>query len=82
MPRCKKCHSQWASLFRCPHCETKFPCPLQLFLVSLALPLIVAVAIYVLSSFSHKVEDWRALENQQPPADKSLTVEIDRSSVE
>lgn len=82
MPRCEKCHSQWATLFRCPHCEARFPCPLQLLLVSLTVPVIVIAAIYVLSSFTHKVEDWKAVKRSQPVIEKPLTVEIDKSSVE
>jgi hypothetical protein len=82
MPRCRKCHSQWATYFRCPHCETKFPCPAQLFLVSLALPLLLAAVIYVLSSLVQKVENWQAVKSSQPVVEKTLTVEIDKSSVE
>ena len=82
MPRCGKCHSQWATLFRCPHCEAKFPCPIQLLLVSLAIPVAIVAAIYVLSSFTHKVEDWEAVKKSQPAEEKALTVEIDKSAVE
>ena len=82
MPRCGKCHSQWATFFRCPHCETKFPCPLQLLLVTLAIPVAIIAAIYVLSSFTHKVEDWQAVKKSQPVVEKALTVEIDNSAVE
>lgn len=82
MPRCEKCHSQWATYFRCPHCEQKFPCPLQLLLVSIALPLAVIAGIYLLLSFRDKVEDWRAVEKSQPAEEKGLTVKIDKSNVE
>jgi len=82
MPRCGKCHSQWATLFRCPHCEAKFPCPLQLLLVSLAVFAIVLAVAYVLSSFTHKVEDWQAVKKNAPVVEKSLSVEIDKSGVE
>ncbi len=82
MPRCEKCHSQWATLLRCPHCEAKFPCPLQLLLVSLAVPAVIITAIYVLSSFTHKVEHWEAVKKNQPVVEKALTVEIDKSAVE
>ncbi|MBJ7260195.1 MAG: hypothetical protein JHD33_11710 [Chthoniobacterales bacterium] len=82
MPRCAKCHSQWATLFRCPHCDQNFPCPLQLFAVSAAAVLIVIIGIYLLFSFAHKIKDWRAVEKSQPVKEKSLTVEIDKSGVE
>ena len=82
MPRCVKCHSQWATFFRCPHCEAKFPCPLQLLLVSLAIPAALIAAIYVLSSFTHKVEDWQAVKKTDPVVERSLSVEIDKSGVE
>ena len=82
MPRCGKCHSQWATYFRCPHCERRFPCPLQLFLLSLALPVVAAGGIYLLFAFSDKFKDWRASHHEQPVAKPGLTVEIDRSSVE
>ena len=82
MPRCKQCHSQWATLFRCPHCERRFPCPLQLFLAILALPVVVAGGIYLLSAFTDKFKDWRASIQEEPVAKPGLTVEIDRSSVE
>ena len=82
MPRCGKCHSQWATFFRCPHCERRFPCPLQLFLLCLALPVVVAGGIYLLSAFTDKFKDWRASHHEQPVAKPGLTVEIDRSSVE
>ena len=82
MPRCGKCHSQWATYFSCPHCEAKFPCPLQLLLVSLAIPAAIAAAIYVLSSFFHRVEYWQAVNKAEPIVERSLTVEIDKSGVE
>ena len=82
MPRCGKCHSQWATLFRCPHCEVRFPCPLQLLLVSLAIPAAIVATIYVLSSFTHKVEDWRAVKNTDPVVEKSLRVRVDKSGLE
>ena len=82
MPRCGKCHSQWASFFRCPHCEAKSPAPAQLLLVSAALPLAAIALIYVLFSFTRKFEAWRALENNQPVMEKTLTVEIDKSAVQ
>jgi hypothetical protein len=82
MPRCEKCHSQWATFLRCPHCDRKFPCPLQLFAVSGALALAVIAGIYLLFSFADKVEDWFAVEKSQPVTEKSLTVEIDKSTVE
>jgi sensor domain CHASE-containing protein len=53
----------------------------QLFLVSLALPLLLAAVIYVLSSLVHKVEDWQAVKNSEPVVEKALTIEIDKSSV-
>ena len=82
MPRCGKCHSQWATFFRCPHCEATFPCPFQLFLVSLAIPAAIAAAIYLLSSFTQRVEHWQAVNKAEPVVDRSLTVEIDKSGVE
>ena len=82
MPRCGKCYSQWATLFRCPHCEARFPCPLQLLLVSLAIPAAIIAAIYMLSSFIHKVEDWQVVKKADPVVEKSLSVEIDKSGVE
>ena len=82
MPRCKKCHSQWATLFRCPHCERRFPCPLQLLLVSVALPVLLVAGIYLLSAFGDKFKEWRTTHKEEPVAKPGLTVEIDRSSVE
>lgn len=82
MPRCNKCHSQWATFLRCPHCEKKFPCPLQLFVVSTALALAVIIGLYLLFSFAHKIKDWRTVAKRQPVAEKHLTVEIDKSAVE
>lgn len=82
MPRCEKCHSQWANFFRCPHCEAKFPCPLQLLLVSLALPVIVVASIYLLFEFGDLFRDWRAKHKDEPRAEPGVTVEIDKSAVE
>jgi hypothetical protein len=59
MPRCRKCHSQWATYFRCPHCETKFPCPLQLVLVSVALPAVIILTVMLFFSFRQKISDWQ-----------------------
>ena len=82
MPRCGKCHSQWATFFRCPHCEAKFPCPFQLLLVSFAIPAAIAAAIYLLSSFTQRVEHWQTVNTAGTIVDKTLTVDIDKSSVE
>ena len=82
MPRCEKCHSQWANFFRCPHCEAKFPCMKQLSLISIAVFAVIVAAFYVLSSFTHKVEDWNTLKKNEPVVEKPLTVEIDKSGVE
>lgn len=82
MPRCRKCHSQWATLFRCPHCESRFPCPLHLLLVSLALPALIVAVIYLVSAFGHKLQDWRATHKEEPREEPGLTVEIDKSAVE
>jgi sensor domain CHASE-containing protein len=51
-------------------------------LVTLAIPVAIIAAIYVLSSFTHKVEDWQAVKKSQPVVEKALTVEIDKSAVE
>jgi sensor domain CHASE-containing protein len=51
-------------------------------LVTLAIPATIIAAIYVLSSFTHKVEDWQAVKKNQPVVEKALTVEIDKSAVE
>jgi hypothetical protein len=51
-------------------------------LVSVAVFAIALAAAYVLSSFTHKVEDWQAVKRSQPVVEKPLTVEIDKSSVE
>jgi hypothetical protein len=48
----------------------------------LALPLVVAGGIYLLSAFSDKFKDWRASLQEEPVAKPGLSVEIDRSSVE
>jgi hypothetical protein len=48
----------------------------------LALPVVVAGGIYLLSAFTDKFKDWRASHHEQPVAKPGLTVEIDRSSVE
>jgi len=82
MPRCGKCHSQWATFFRCPHCESRFPCPLQFLLVSVALPLFLAAGLYLLYGFGSAFKDWRVFYPQEPAAKPGLTVEIDKSSVE
>ena len=82
MPRCEKCHSQWATFLRCPHCEARFPCMKLLSLVSVAVFAIALAAAYVLSSFTHKVEDWQAVKKTDPVVEKSLSVEIDKSGVE
>jgi len=82
MPRCKHCHSQWATLFRCPHCERRFPCPLQLLLVSVALPVLLVAGIYLLSAFGDKFKEWRTTHKEEPVAKPGVTVEIDKSSVE
>jgi len=83
MPRCERCHSQWATFFRCPHCEAKFPCMKQFSLVSAAVFAIVLAIAYVLSSFTHKVENWQAVKKTDPVVEQSsLSVEIDKSGVE
>jgi hypothetical protein len=82
MPRCEKCHSQWANIFRCPHCERKFPCPNFVFIWSFSVLAAVVLLIAIVSSFQHKVEDWQAVEKEQPVKEKGLTVEIDKSTVE
>jgi hypothetical protein len=51
-------------------------------LVSLAIPAAIIAAIYVLSSFIHKVEDWQVVKKADPVVEKSLSVEIDKSGVE
>jgi hypothetical protein len=51
-------------------------------LVSLAIPPAIVAAIYVLSSFTHKVEDWRAVKNTDPVVEKSLRVRVDKSGLE
>jgi sensor domain CHASE-containing protein len=51
-------------------------------LVTLAIPVAIIAAIYVLSSFTHKIEDWQAVKKNQPVVEKALTVEIDKSAVE
>lgn len=51
-------------------------------LVSAAVFAVVLALAYVLSSFTHKVEDWTALKKNQPVVEKKLTVEIDKSGVE
>ena len=51
-------------------------------LVSLAVFAIVIAAAYVLSSFTHKVEDWQAVKKNEPVVVKPVTVEIDKSGVE
>lgn len=51
-------------------------------MVSLAIPVAIIAVIYLLSSLTHKVEDWQTLKKQQPKVEKSLTVEIDKSGVE
>lgn len=82
MPRCERCHSQWATFFRCPHCEAKFPCPRRLALVSIAVFAIVLFVAYMLSSFTEKVEDWEAVQKKEPVVEQSVTVEIDKSGVQ
>ena len=42
----------------------------------------VVLLIAIVSSFQHKVEDWRAVEKGQPVKEEGLTVEIDKSTVE
>jgi len=54
----------------------------QLSLISFAVLAILIAAFYVLSSFTHKVEDWNTLKKNQPVTEKALTVEIDKSGVE
>jgi hypothetical protein len=51
-------------------------------LVSLAIPAAIIAAIYLLSSFTHKVERWRSVKTTDPVVEKSLSVEIDKSGVE
>ncbi|MFM8459716.1 MAG: hypothetical protein ACKOB0_12410 [Chthoniobacterales bacterium] len=51
-------------------------------LVSLAVFAIVIAAAYVLSSFTHKVEDWQAVKKTDPVVQQTLSVEIDKSGVE
>ena len=82
MPRCEQCHSQWATYFRCPHCERTFPCPKRLSLISVSVFAIVLIVVYVLSTFSDKFEDWQAVKKKEPVVEKSLTVEIDKSGVQ
>lgn len=82
MPRCGKCHSQWATLFRCPHCEAKFPCPLRLLLTSLAVPAAIAAAICLLFSFTQRIGRWQSVNKAGAATDHPLTVEIDKSGVE
>ena len=82
MPRCEKCHSQWANFFRCPHCEARFPCMKLLSLVSVAVFATVLAVAYFLSSFTHKVEDWQAVKKNETVVVKPVTVEIDKSGVE
>jgi hypothetical protein len=50
----------------------------QFFLVSVTLPLVVIAGLYLLFSFSHKIQDWRAVQKRQPAEEKTLTVEIDK----
>ena len=56
--------------------------PIQLLLVSFAIPAVIVAAVYVLYSFTHKVEDWQAVKKNQPVVEQALTVEIDKSAVE
>jgi hypothetical protein len=51
-------------------------------LVSVAVFAIALAAAYVLSSFTHKVEDWRAVKNTDPVVEKSLRVRVDKSGLE
>ncbi|MFM7375639.1 MAG: hypothetical protein ACKO39_10880 [Chthoniobacterales bacterium] len=51
-------------------------------LVSLGVFAIVIAVAYVLSSFTHKVEDWQAVKENEPEVVKPVTVEIDKSGVE
>gem|GEM_PF-4173509 len=81
MPRCEKCHSQWASVFRCPHCERKFPCPNFVFLWSLAAlaGCLLLFAVYRLTN--ETMDGWQTYREDQPVAEEGLKVEIDRSSI-
>jgi sensor domain CHASE-containing protein len=51
-------------------------------LVSLAIPAAIIAAIYLLSSFTHRFEDWQAVKKTDPVVETSLSVEIDKSDVE
>ena len=54
----------------------------QLSLISIAVFAVIVAAFYVLSSFTHKVEDWNTLKKNEPVVEKPLTVEIDKSNVQ
>ena len=53
---------------------------MQLFLVSVTLLLVLIAGIYLLFSFTHKIEDWRAVQKREPAEEKTLTVEIDKGT--